>query len=69
MFKIVALYAAVGTINAYPAWAYIDPGVGSIVVQAIIGSLVTAVALIGIYYEKVKTILRSILKNFTKRDD
>ena len=49
-FLLTALYAA-------PAWAYIDPGTGSMIVQSIIGAAVTAMVALGFYWNKVKTFL------------
>jgi hypothetical protein len=42
-----------------PAYAYLDPGTGSIILQGIIGSIAAGVAIIGIYWQKVKAFFSS----------
>jgi hypothetical protein len=39
---------------APPAHAYLDPGTGSMIVQAIIGAAVTALVAFRFYWDKVK---------------
>ncbi len=41
-WKIPALTAAFSIVMSMPAYAYLDPGTGSIIAQAIIGALVAA---------------------------
>lgn len=38
-----------------PAYAYIDPGTGTLIVQGLIGSLVAFTTFAGLYYQKVRT--------------
>ncbi len=41
------------------AWAYIDPGVGSIMLQTLIGGAAAAAAAIALYWRQIKdTVLR-----------
>ncbi len=46
-FSAVLLFAPV------PAWAYIDPGVGSVMLQLIFGGLAAAAAALGIYWRQL----------------
>lgn len=45
------------------AHAYIDPGTGSLIVQAIIGSVVAGMTFIGLYFQKFKDFLARITGN------
>ena len=49
-------------LNYSEAFAYIDPGSGSLIISAIIGFIVTASTLIKIYYNKLKTFLKKKLR-------
>ena len=42
------------------SYAYLDPGTGSIILQAILGFIAAAVASISIYWTKFKIILKKI---------
>ena len=48
------------------AHAYLDPGTGSIILQAILGFIAAAAATISIYWEKFKSIINKVLKRDTK---
>ena len=48
------------------AYAYIDPGTGSIILQALIGALAAAGAAISIYWSKVKSFFQK--KKNEKKD-
>jgi hypothetical protein len=37
-----------------PAYAYLDPGTGSILLQALIGGIAASVTVVSLYYQKVK---------------
>ena len=42
----------------FPANAYLDPGMGSLILQALIGGLAAAGAFASLYFQKIKTIFR-----------
>jgi hypothetical protein len=44
---------------ATPAYAYLDPGTGSIVVQAIIGGIAVASTTVSVFWSRIKTALLS----------
>jgi len=46
------------------AYAYLDPGTGSIIIQAILGAIAAFFTSIAIYWEKVK----NFFKKFTKKN-
>ena len=48
------------------AHAYLDPGTGSIILQAILGFIAAAAATVSIYWEKFKSIINKVLKRDTK---
>jgi hypothetical protein len=37
-----------------PAYAYLDPGTGSILLQALIGGVAASVTVVSLYYQRVK---------------
>ena len=45
------------------AWAYIDPGTGSVVIQVLIGALVGVGITIKVYWVRIKMKLSSFGKN------
>jgi len=56
--RILAIIAfTVGFIS--PAYAYLDPGTGSIILQGVIGGIAAGAAVIGLYWQKVKAFVSS----------
>tara|TARA_B100000965_G_C19311004_1_gene634534 strand:- start:11 stop:241 length:231 start_codon:yes stop_codon:yes gene_type:complete len=57
------------------AFAYLDPGTGSIILQAILGFIAASIATISIYWTKFKTIIYKIFnkkkyeKDIKRSDD
>jgi hypothetical protein len=43
---------------AQPAWAYLDPGTGSMIISAIVGLFATAALAIKTYWYKLKSFFR-----------
>ena len=60
LFYIFTLYILLNT----DAYAYLDPGSGSMILQAILGFIAAALATVSYYWEKVKTFLSKL---FTKK--
>ena len=50
-----------------PAFAYIDPGTGSLLLQSIIGAVVTGLTVGRIYWEKIKSFFGKPESEFTDR--
>jgi hypothetical protein len=68
-FSIFAIYfLGASLLLPSAANAYIDPGTGSILLQAIVGSIAAGGAVLGIYWHKVKTFFAKD-KAPTGRDD
>ena len=57
------IYLILSITNTY---AYLDPGTGSIILQAIIGFIAASVATISVYWTKFKLIISKILKKKNK---
>ena len=49
------------------AYAYLDPGTGSIILQAILGFIAASLATLSFYWNKVKLFLLKILKKEKKK--
>lgn len=62
MKKFILILSVWLLLSINSAYAYIDPGTGSIIVQAIIGFIVAALTTIKIYWQKIKLFLKKILK-------
>ncbi len=64
LFYIVALYVLLNT----DAYAYLDPGSGSMILQAILGFIAAALATVSYYWEKVKTLLSKFFRKKKKSE-
>ena len=51
------------------AYAYLDPGTGSIILQAILGFIAASLATLSFYWNKVKLFLLKILKKEKKNPE
>ena len=62
-FLIVALFSK----NCF---AYLDPGLGSLLIQAILGGLAATITTASIYWSKLKKFFQKIVNMFfTKKND
>ena len=50
-----------------PAYAYLDPGTGIIIIQAILGFIAAALVSINIWWLKIKTFFLTIFKSDKKK--
>ena len=66
--KIIYMILIIGVISK-PAWAYIDPGIGSMFVQGIIAALLLIPFYFKKIFRKVKRLLVKDLKNKETIDD
>ena len=55
LFVVVALLVL--DVNA-PAWAYLDPGTGSMILQAVLGGIAGALVVGRLYWHKLKNFFR-----------
>ena len=62
MNKVFLYITAFIVLNPSFAYAYLDPGTGSIILQAIIGFIAAAAATMSVYWEKFKSIINKIFK-------
>ena len=62
MNKIFSLLSCIVTLIVFPtkAFAYLDPGTGSIILQAILGFIAAAIASISIYWAKFKSLISKL---------
>ena len=51
-----------------PSFAYLDPGTGSIIIQAILGFIAAAGATVTVYWKKFKEFFQKIFKSKKKVD-
>ncbi len=52
--SIVCLFLGLAVVITKPAYAYLDPGTGSFIIQIIIGGVVAAGAALKIYWGKIR---------------
>lgn len=52
--SLVAIYAALACVVSTPAYAYLDPGTGSMILQGIIGAIAIGAAYISMFWHRVK---------------
>jgi hypothetical protein len=55
--KILLVFSVLALTVSKPAWAYLDPGTGMILLQGLIATVAGGFALIGIYWRKLKSVL------------
>ncbi|GIU46922.1 hypothetical protein [Shewanella algidipiscicola] len=63
------LYAASILLFSSPAYAYLDPGTGSIILQAIIAAIVVGFATLRIWWDKLLTLLKLRKKNSLTQEE
>ena len=44
-------------IFSFPAYAYIDPGLGSLILQSFIGGLAVALGFVSVFWQKIKSFI------------
>ena len=52
--KLLIQFIVASQLLSNPAYAYLDPGVGSVILQAIIGGIAVGMTIVSIYWQKVK---------------
>jgi hypothetical protein len=55
---LIVVAAVVAHAEWNPAYAYLDPGTGSIVIQAVVAGAVGALALVRLYWSRLKGIVK-----------
>jgi len=48
--------------NSSAAYAYLDPGTGSLIIQSLIGIIAACMAAVGFYWTKVITVFKKVFK-------
>ena len=51
----------------FPAYAYLDPGLGTFIIQSIIGFAAVALGTISLFWQRVKTALSKIVNLFKNK--
>ena len=60
--RSLTLFVFCTAISAEPAHAYIDPGTGSMIAQSITAAILTAGALVGVFWRSIKNFILAIFK-------
>ena len=61
-FKIIILGLTTNVFFISSSFAYIDPGTGTIIIQAIIGLIATISTTLYIYFKKIKLFFKNLKK-------
>ena len=69
MNKFILLFCLYIMINPTIAYAYLDPGTGSIILQAIIGFIAASITAISVYWIKFKSIISRIFLRKKKKEN
>ena len=62
MIKILCKIGLVFFLLTSPVYAYLDPGTGNIIIQAILAFIATAITTLSFYWTKVKLFILKLLK-------
>lgn len=62
MKKIILSFLILGFLSNNNAHAYIDPGMGSIIIQSIIGAIAAGMSFIVLYWNKFKNFFKKSKK-------
>lgn len=65
-FKVGYLFLVINIVFMGQAYAYIDPGSGSLVLQIILGTIAAVATVVKIFWYKIKFVF---IKLFTKKGD
>ena len=66
MINLIKFYFIIMMLFTSNAYAYLDPGTGSIILQAILGFVAAAIASISLYWTKFKLFM---IRLFKKKED
>ena len=62
------LYITILVLISKEAYAYLDPGSATFILQSILASIVGSLALIGMYWTKFKLFIKNIFIKFKKKN-
>lgn len=66
---LLALATVLTVFSTIPAYAYLDPGTGSILLQGLIGGAVAAGSVISIYWRRLKAFVTGAKADDSKTND
>jgi len=67
--KLLIQFIVASQLLSNPAYAYLDPGVGSMILQAIIGGIAVGMTIVSIYWQKVKKFFGIDTKKKTEKKE
>ena len=66
--KTIILFAVLSVAMPTDAYAYLDPGTGSMVIQMAIGAIAAGLLAMRVYWHKIKTFFIGLKKPCKKKD-
>ena len=67
--KLLIQFIVASHLLSNPAYAYLDPGIGSVVMQAIIGGVAVVTTVASVYWQKFKKFFGIGKKKLKKKKD
>jgi multisubunit Na+/H+ antiporter MnhC subunit len=64
----IVILVAGGVLMSSPAYAYIDPGTGAIILQALVGGVAGGLFLLKLYWQRLKNYFSSDSKGSTEEE-
>lgn len=59
----LVILVLVGICYVSPAYAYLDPGTGSIILQGLLAAIAGATAALGVYWQRIKCLFSSLFSS------
>lgn len=56
------------SLSSNPAYAYLDPGTGSMILNLIVGAAAGALTFASVFWQKIKNFFKKVLKKETKKN-
>tara|TARA_B100001248_G_scaffold251866_1_gene227423 strand:+ start:655 stop:867 length:213 start_codon:yes stop_codon:yes gene_type:complete len=66
-YKKLLYYIIATILFSNPAYAYLDPGTGSMILNLIVGAAAGAITFASVFWQKIKNFFRKVLKKDTKK--
>ena len=67
--KLLIQFIVASHLLSNPAYAYLDPAVGSVILQAIIGGIAVVMTMVSVYWQKLKRFFGIDTKKKTEKKE
>ena len=63
----ILIYCLIILLFSRPAYAYLDPGLGSLILQSVIGGVAIVVGYISFFWHKIKSFILKLRRDFKSK--